>query len=222
MLIFEFSIVISSLKMGDLGPVQLRSSFKPSAPPLLHQVIAKIAQRFRIDTTKVFPFVLPEEEKCIEVFERFLLGYVRNDVDLDESELYDLESDDEELEDNLRREDEYTEAQRKEDHRSSVLRPDTRYIPEKRQRTSVMDIYSLERIDELCEQYKQKVEECQRQNKSIYGLQTKFAKAKSIPPERFQKMMEIHRDRGTDPYKYEKVQEHVWKKFQEVSYFKRN
>lgn len=195
--------------MAELGPVQLRSSTKPTTPPLVRQVICKLARKFNITFDQMIPTVLPDEEKCLEVIERILLGFARNDVSLEKKELWDLESDDDELEDNFRREDD-CQLTRKRDHRSSAVLPDTKYVVEKRQKISP--------INEICEEYHQSLEKLERDpSKSTYGFQKKFAKSKSIDPDRFKKFLEIHRDQGTDQYKYEKIQDFVWEKFQEVN-----
>ena len=70
-------------------------------------------------------FKFPKKDECMKTIDGVLLGYCRNDLDLNEKEYFDLESDDDELEDNLRQE---HEDVIKRGHQSADMLPETKRI----------------------------------------------------------------------------------------------
>lgn len=58
--------------MADSNRFQLRSSTAPKAPPLMRQVICKLAKKYHVDLNQLLPFTLPEEEECLTKIENLV------------------------------------------------------------------------------------------------------------------------------------------------------
>ena len=189
----------------------LRSS-TCTASPLFRKVIRKILKKYRISfDEEEFSYTFSEENECMANVEGILLGYVRNDLDLDEDHFNDFESDEDELEDNLCRE---HQNLIKRDHRSSAVRKDTVFRPEKRQKLSIHNRFTDEELDAKYAKYKSFMDEQELLGKTA-GAKTRFANLyyrKNV--NELDQVIKAATDQGKDYYKYQKVYEFVFEKFE--------